>query len=263
MFGSTGTGFARLSSLAPLKGADGIAQGLAAIREKYFHQACVDVRAASPVIARFSGNGGGSKLWVAPGCTRTGFFLLENYGQPWPVQALYAEQNVLPQGWEQLPNVPEKMVEVAGRRLQTVVADYQAAVAKNALMADKDAEFLHLVRTSALTDYGVTLPHAVIEAMGDAIAAIKAEATRQLTEQSLRAAADQATGQAAQDEFLRTYAAMDAPAKQVALHQQLALPTIEPPTPTVVFDTPDNADTGGNERANTGYIRRSNKRARH
>jgi hypothetical protein len=176
--GSSGTGFASISNLAPLKGYDAIERGLDTIREEFFNQVCIH-----PPTGRFSGNSGGSKLWVGPGIERTGYYLLEGADvlpEPLPYNAAGATAEV-ERGWSEQPNDPEKMKEIAKRRLQTIPDDYKAAVQCNPMNIDLDQEFIALALKSARDDYGVDLGWPYFDKLGQHIQAVKHEAVAQRT----------------------------------------------------------------------------------
>ena len=177
-----GTGFDQISNLVPLHGADAIERGLDTIRKDYFHQECVTMSEG-----RFSGNIGGAKLWVGPGDTRTGFFLLEGFDEAKaPAQLLYGETSIvqLEPGWQHKPNDMVTMDTIARRRLQTIPDDYRAAIVRNADNVHLDQEFLGLARKSALDDYHVDPGWEYFDAMGTTIQTIKDAALAQLAAQT-------------------------------------------------------------------------------
>ena len=176
--GPEGTGFSKISNLTPLQGADAIERGLDTIRQDYFHQECVSMSEG-----RFSGNVGGAKLWVGPGATRKGFFLLEGFDEAKaPVQLRFGEAGIiqLEPGWQHKPNDSAKMADIARRRLQTIPDDYKAAIVCNADNVHLDQEFLGLARKSAMNDYHVDLGWEYFDAMGTTIQTIKDAALAQL-----------------------------------------------------------------------------------
>ena len=215
--GPTGTGFSKISNLLPLQGADAIERGLDTIREDYFNQECVTMSQG-----RFSGNVGGAKLWVGPGATRKGFFLLEGFDETKvPDQLLYNGTDIiqLEPGWQNKPNDATTMGDIARRRLHTLPDDYKAAIVRDADNVHLDQEFLGLARKSAMNDYHTDLGWEYFDAMGAMIQTIKKATLVQIADQ-------ERTGQKRR----------------------------------VIFEERANADDGSSSTGNCSYRRRATKK---